>query len=141
MFVIDNEEIEYTSSSSLLGVLMDNKLSSGAHSQQFCKKANCKIGVLLSMKGQRVSDGGRSPNFELCFYAGFACVFTVQLLEEPKLLPQLAIFPKTLGALEPSSMPYLDLSIFLPKALFWTETMAHKNETEVIFSKTASILS
>ena len=48
--VIDNEEIECKSSLTLLGVLIDNKLSFDAHIQQVCQKAKCTIGVLLRMK-------------------------------------------------------------------------------------------
>ena len=42
--VIDYEEIECTSSLTLVGVLID------AHIQQVCQKANCKIGALSRMK-------------------------------------------------------------------------------------------
>ena len=48
--VIDNEEIECTSSLNLLGVLIDNKLNFSEHIQQVCQKANCKTGVLSRMK-------------------------------------------------------------------------------------------
>ena len=48
--VIDNEENECTSSLTLLGVLIDTKLNLGAHNQQVCQKANCKIGALSRMK-------------------------------------------------------------------------------------------
>ena len=48
--VIDNEETECTSSLTLLGVLIDKKLNFGAHNQQVCQKANCKIGALSRME-------------------------------------------------------------------------------------------
>ena len=35
---------------SILGVLIDNKLSFGEHIQHVCQKASCKIGVLSRMK-------------------------------------------------------------------------------------------
>jgi len=117
-----------------LKYVLDNTLSNKECFSGFISE------ILACSETHSFSDGGRS-----C--AQFARVFIVQLLEQPKLLLQPAIFFKRASIWHTKKRPRMFFNalsrslLFLPNPPFWIEIMVYKNETEAISSTTDSVLS